>query len=110
MRRAGARLVHVDDELIAELAGEHFVGRGHDGMADVAGQVIRGRVGRRRRFLDEDGGRHELVGCAKAADRKVLGGALGLDPVVRVGRNVVLAQRIALAANVALGVRFHLST
>ena len=26
------------------------------------------------------------------------------------GRNVVLAQRIALAANVALGIRFHLST
>ena len=106
VRRAGARLIHVDDELIAQLAGKNFVGGGHDGAADVGGQLARGLVGGRRGFLDEDGGGDELVRRAQAADRKIFDGPLGLDPVVRIRGHGVFAERIALYA--MHRVRFHL--
>ena len=67
-------------------------------LADLRRQLARGHVGGGRRFLDEDGGGDELVRRAQAADRKILGGALGLDAVVRVGGHGVLAERIALDA------------
>ena len=35
VRRAGARLVDVDDELVAQRAGEDFVGRRDDRVGDV---------------------------------------------------------------------------
>ena len=35
VRGAGPRLVHVDDELVAELAGEHFIRRSHDRIRDL---------------------------------------------------------------------------
>ncbi len=55
-------------------------------------------VGGGRGFLHEDGGGDELLGRMKAADRKILGRALSLNAVVRVGRNGVLAERIAFKA------------
>ena len=56
------------------------------------------RVGFGGGLLDEDGGGDEIGGRAQAADRKVLDGARGLHAVVRVGRDLQLAQRIALGA------------
>ncbi len=41
VRRAGARLVHVDDELVAELARQHLVSRLDDGSCDVGRQAGR---------------------------------------------------------------------
>ena len=58
------------------------------------------RVGFGRGFLDENRRGDEIGGRAQAADREVLDRARRLDAVVRVGRDVQLAQRIALGAEV----------
>ena len=98
VRRAGAGLVHVDDELIAERAGQDLVGRRDDRVGDVAIEASERGVGFGGGFLDEDGRDDQIVGRAKAADREVLDGARGLHAVVRVGGHVELAERIALAS------------
>ena len=67
-------------------------------LADVRRQLARRLVGGGGGFLDEDGGGDELVGCTQPADRKILDGALSLDAVVRIGRDGVFAERIALNA------------
>ena len=96
VRRSGARLVHVDDELIAELAGQNFIGGIHDRLGDIVGELARGLVGGGRGFLDEDRRGDKLFRRAQAADRKILDGALSLDPVVRIRGHGVFAERIAL--------------
>ena len=102
VRRAGAGLIDVDDELIAERAGEDLVGGGARSRSAMSGVEAAERgVGFGRGFLDEDGGGDEIGGRAKAADRKVLDGARGLHAVVRVGGNVELAQRIGSLRNSA---------
>ena len=95
VRRAGARLIHVDDELVAELArsGFHRPRRGWRRRLRVE-PAERG-VRFRGRLLHEDGGGDEVGGRAQAADREVLDRARGLDAVVGVGGNLELAERIA---------------
>ena len=66
--------------------------------ADVRRKSARRHVGGGRRFLDEDGGGDELVRRPQAADRKIFDRPLRLDPVVRIRRNGVFAERIALYA------------
>ena len=98
MRRAGTRLIHIDDELIAKLARQHIVCRGGDGARNLRGELSSGQVGGRRGLLDQNRGGHELVGRTQPADRKIFSRALRLDAVIRVGRNLVFAERIALNA------------
>ena len=101
VRRAGAGLVDVDDELIAQARRRGSRRR----RATIAPAIVavepaeRGvRLG--RGLLDEDRRGDEVGGRAQAADRKVLDRARGLDAVVRVGGHVQLAERIALGAEV----------
>ena len=96
VRGAGAGLIHVDDELIAETAGEDLVRRGDDGACDLAVETAELGVGLGGRLLDEDGRGDEIGGRAQTADGKVLDRPGGLSAVVRVRGNVHLAQRIAL--------------
>ena len=95
VRRAGSRLVDVDDELIAKPAAQDLIGRLHNRGGDVAIEAAKRRVRFSRRFLDQDRGDDEIGRSAQSADRKVLGGASGLHAIVRVGRHLHLAQRIA---------------
>ena len=44
VRRAGAGLIDVDDELIAQLPGEHLVGGPDDRVADLRGRAVRARA------------------------------------------------------------------
>jgi hypothetical protein len=54
VRRAGARLIDVDDELIAELALEHLVGGGDDGIRHLGRQAADRAIGVRRALLHEN--------------------------------------------------------
>jgi hypothetical protein len=96
VRRARAGLIDVDDELFAELSAQDFVGRRADGVGDLRRQPAKAGIRFRRRLFHQDGGDDEVGGCAQAADREVVDRALGLDPIVRVGGNRKLAERIAL--------------
>ena len=98
VRRAGARLIHVDDELIAERAGENFVGGRADGVRDVRLQAAQRGVRFGGGFFDEDRRDDQIVGRAKTADREVVDRARGLYAVVRIGGNLELAKRIAFGA------------
>jgi hypothetical protein len=75
VRRPGAGLIDVDDELVAESAGKDLVGGGDNRARDVGVEAPERGVGLRRRFLDEDGARDEIGMRAQTADRKVLDGA-----------------------------------
>src|SRR4030095_1338780 len=96
VRRAGACLVHVDDELIAKIAVDDLVGGRDDSGADGARQPVERHVGPRRALLDEDGRRDELGVRPQSADRKVLERAYGLDAVVGVFGDGLIAQRVSL--------------
>ena len=96
VRGAGAGLIHVDDELIAETAGQDFVGGGDDGARDLAVETAESGVRLGGRLLHEDGGGDEIGGSAQTADRKVFNRPGGLSAVVRVRGHLHFAQRIAL--------------
>ena len=98
VRRAGTRLIHVHDELIAERTVQNLVGRFHDCVADTGVQAAELDVRAGRRLLDEDGGGDELRGGVQAADREVFDGARRLDAVVGVSGNRMFAEGIALDA------------
>ena len=98
VRRPGAGLVDVDDELIAKVAGEDLVRRGHNRARDVGVEAPERGVGLGRRFLDEDRAGDEIGMRAQAADRKVLDGARGLHAVVRLGGNAQFAEWVSLSA------------
>jgi hypothetical protein len=98
VRRASARLIDVDDELIAQPPGQDFIGRAHDREADLARQPPERDVRLRRRLFHHDGRCHQLVRRAQSADRKVLHRPRRLRAVVRVRRHADLAERIALDA------------
>ena len=94
----GAGLVDVDDELIAQLAAEHLVGRGDDRVGDAAIEPLEVAIGFGGGALDEDRRADEAVRRGQAADREVRARARRLHAVVRVGGNAELAERIALDA------------
>jgi len=93
VRRAGAGLIDIHDELIAKIAGENLVRRFDDGRGDVGLQPGEGRVRLGRGFLDEDGCGDEVRRRAQSADREVVDGALRLDAVVRLGWDLDFAER-----------------
>ena len=83
VRGAGAGLVDVHHELIAQAAGKHFV-RGRDDRLRHAGlQPTEPAVGLGGAFLHEHGGGDEIGMRAHPADRKVLERARRLHAVVR---------------------------
>ena len=100
VRRARARLIDVDDEVLAVLAGENLVCGLHDRVRDLRVEPSRFPVRQRRRALDPhcrvDEGRQR----PQSADWKVLHGAQSLHAVKRVGGNFERAQRILLGASV----------
>ena len=65
VRRAGARLIHVDDELVAQASREDFVGGRHDRARHVGIETPERGVGLGRRFLDEDGRGDEIAGARR---------------------------------------------
>src|SRR4029453_9089780 len=93
VRRAGAGLIDVHDELIAERAAADFVAgldnRTGPGRIEPFGLLV--RLG--GRALDEDSRDNEIRGSAQIADAEVFYGSGGLDAVIRVGGNVVLTER-----------------
>jgi hypothetical protein len=103
VRGAGAGLVDIDHELIAQLAGEDLVRRRENRVGHVARQAPESGVGLGRGFLDEDGRGHEIRGRAQAADRKVFEGARGLHTVVRVVGDVQFSEGVALCAETHSG-------
>ena len=98
VRRTGAGLVDVDDELIAERAADDLVGGLDDRTRDIAFQTPERRIGFGRRLLDENRRDDQVGRRAQTADRKILDGAGGLHAVVRIGGNLHFAEGIALDA------------
>jgi len=98
VRRACAGLIHIHDELIAKLPVEDLIRSGRDRVGNNPIQASERRVRFGRGLLDEDGGRDEIGMRAKTADLKILHGAGRLHAVIGLGRDVQLAQRIALGA------------
>jgi hypothetical protein len=98
VRGAGTGLIHVDDEVIREPSLERFVCRPDDGVGDIGGQPAERCVGFRGRLLDQNRGANELFRRGQAADAKVVDRPLRLRAVVRVSRNVNVAERIAFDA------------
>ncbi len=79
VRRSGAGLIDVDDELIAQAALEDLVGGGDDGARDLPIEPSERGVGFGSRLLDQHGGRDQLGRRGQAADREVLDRALRLE-------------------------------
>jgi hypothetical protein len=109
VRRAGARLVDVHDELVAQPAGEDLVSRLDDRGGDVAVQPPQSGVGAGARLLDEHGRGHQLRWCRQPADGEILNSAPGLDAVVGACRDPYFAQRVALETGAGFppGIRAH---
>jgi len=98
VRRAGPRLVGIDDELLAMPAGEHLVRGFHDGVRELGVQAAGFLVRQGRGFLDQDDGIDEGGEGSEVGDREVLPRALGLDAPQRLRGHGHLAQRITLDA------------
>src|SRR5687768_9655779 len=99
VRRAGACLVDVDNELIAKCAAENLVCCPGDSVADARVKAPERDVGVRRRLLDDNGGVDEEPGSAQSADREILERARRLNPVIGVSRNRPLTERVAFSAS-----------
>ncbi len=98
VRSSRTGLVYVHDELIPMLSCEHFIGGLHYGIGEAGLEPSGLLVGQGRRALDPDYRVHECGQGTEAGDGEVLGGAQGLDPVKRFGRNFLRAKRVAFGA------------
>ena len=103
MRRAGARLVRIDDELVAMLAGEDFVGGANDRVGVLGLQPPGLAMRLRGAPLDDDDRVDEGGERPQSGDREVLGGAQRLDAVERVGGDLLLAERVLFSAEIHTG-------
>ena len=95
-RRARARLVRVDHELVVVLPGQDLLGGRHDRVCLLAIENAELGVGPRRGDLDPGHRAHHFHVKPLTADREVGDGARGLDAVVGVGRDLEGAQGIFL--------------
>ncbi len=98
VRRAGAGLVHVHDELIAHPAGEHLVGRAPDRVGNAAIEPAERGIRCSRGFLDPDRRDDELRRRRQSADGKVLDRAPGLRAVIGSCRHFDVAERVVFDA------------
>jgi hypothetical protein len=96
VRGAGAGLIDVDDEVVAQRTAEDFVRRAGNRAADARVEAPERHVGLRRGLLDENRRGDEIGRRAQPADRKVLDRPRRLNAVVRLGGDGVLTQGIAL--------------
>ncbi len=87
VRRAGARLEDIDDEVLAMRSRQNLVGRPNNGVCERGIQPAGLLVRERRGLLDPDDSGDEHRQGAHAADRKVLRSANGLGAVERADRN-----------------------
>ena len=99
MRGASARLIDVDDEVLAVLACENFVCCFDDCVRKLRVESSRLLVRQRRRALDPYCGIDECRQWSQRADRKILNCAECLHAVKRVGGDLKRAQRILLGAS-----------
>jgi hypothetical protein len=97
--RAG--LEDVDRELVIVFPVRDLLGRGHDGVGDLRGQVPLVAVDLRGRPLDEGQGPDQPARQAPPADREVLHRPLGLRPPEGLGGHRHLAQGVLLLAKTA---------
>jgi len=98
VRSPGACLVHIDDELIAQLPAEDLIRRPDDGSRNHRIKATQCRICLGGGLLDQDRGGDEIGRRPQSADGKIGDGSSGLDAVVRIGGNGEIAQRIALDA------------
>src|SRR5262245_48685856 len=98
VRRAGAGLIHVHDELIAERAAADFIAGLDNRTCHPRIEPFERLIGLGGGALDEDSRDDEIRRSAQIADAEVFYGSGGLDAVIRVGGNVVLTERIALGS------------
>ena len=99
VRGARTRLIHVDHELLAMCAGQHFVGGRDNGIGEIPREPTALPVGQRRRPFDLHHGIHERRERLQAADRKILERAQRLNAVERARWHLSGAQRVALYAH-----------
>ncbi len=93
-RDSGTRLEDVDDELVAELPGEHVLARLDDRASALLVQDPELQMSERGGLLDVHVRIDQPSRLAQAADREVLERARGLDAVVGVGGNLLLTEQV----------------
>ncbi len=99
--RAGAGLPDDERELVIELAGDHLLGGGDDGVAKAAIEPTDRHVGERGRLLLESERANERHRHALAADAEVFERALRLRPPIAVRGDGDLSHAVALDTGVA---------
>ena len=98
VRRAGAGLKDIDDELVAHLAVDHLLGGPCDRVGELCIELRQTLVGAGRRELDQRGRADELWMRAHAGDGEVFDGALRLRAIVGVGPDADVAQGVLFDA------------
>jgi hypothetical protein len=94
VRGAGAGLIDVNDELIAQRAPQDFVGCLHDRAGNPPVEASERLVGLGRGALDQYRRDNKIGGRAKIADAEVLDGTRGLNAVIGVSRNVASSAAV----------------
>ena len=94
MAGSGAGLVHIDDELVAMLAGEDLVGGPDDGVGELGFEPAGLLVSERGGVLDPDDCIDEGGEWPKPGDGKVFRGAESLNTVERLRGDGFLAERV----------------
>ena len=100
---ARSGLVHVNRKLCVVLARNHFVGRGRNGLSNVAVEHTEFGVGKGGRFFDLCEGRDVRRLQGRTRNRKVLDGTLGLSCVQGVLRYTHLTHGVVLDAELFVG-------
>src|SRR5262245_4657169 len=98
VRRAGAGLIDVYDELIAKGAAANFVARPDNRARDARVEPFERFVRFGGGALDENRRDDEICRSAQLADGEVFYGSSGLDAVIGVGGNLEFTERIALGS------------
>ena len=98
-RGTGAALDHVDDELIVQRAANDLVAGDDDRAGSLAVDHAELGVGLRRGLLHVGESPHEVGDVADrlSADREVLDRAGAVHAPIRIGRDVLVAEKVVLA-------------
>ncbi len=91
---AGASLIDIDHELIAQGAAQNLVSGTDNRARDLCVEAPELGVGLGRRLLDENRRRDEIGVRAESADGKVFDGTRRLCPVVGVGGHLHMTERV----------------
>jgi len=101
--RLGARTRLPDDqrEVVVQLAFDHFIGGGDDGVGQLGVQLAQVAVGLGGGALDDAQGAHDRQGLLFPADLEVAERALGLRAPVAIGGDLDGAEGVGFDTNVA---------